>query len=250
MKRMQKNHQGSTLVECIAAFAIFSVASFILMIGFLAIGNIVARSVELKNNTNNIINTLETSKQENGIIISETEVRDISFTLGDVNYTSKGIYKSASGGEQKLVEFVPQITDAPSNFIPDTDKPVNGKWPEFDDFENQWSVVNVPKGTTIVYDGVYYIAAQDLDIYPRGSIPSKGWWVQNNNLVPISNRPVINWNGGSQLDFYYLTGGRINKGDKVLWNGDYYVFTIANQTWADPPNLSQHNWALIKYPLA
>ncbi len=24
MKRMQKNHKGSTLVECIAAFAIFS----------------------------------------------------------------------------------------------------------------------------------------------------------------------------------------------------------------------------------
>ncbi len=247
------NDNGSTLVECIVAFALFSLSAIILLSGFLTAANLVVKSTEVKNNSNNNIMGIESANTPTGVTVTESAQQTISFTLGSVSYSAKGTYKTSQSGNLKLTEFISSKSDNTNNFIPDTDKPVNGQWPSPAMFPETWSYVTVPKWTTIVYDGVYYIAAQDLNIGPGSPYPTPtkgGWdWLgSNNNLVQISSRAVIQWNGGTQTDFYNTTGGKIDKGDKVYWNGNYYVFTISNQTWAEPPNVSLSNWVLIKYP--
>ena len=250
MERIRKNITGSTLIECIAAFALFSLASFILLSGFLTIGNLVVKSIEQKDITNNIINALETDTAQNGVTIDKTSSQNFSFKLGSVNYTSKGFYRYATNGDVKFTEFVPDVSGIVNSFIPYTDKPVNGSWPQPEDFEYWYSFVLLPEGTTFEYNGIYYITLYDVDIWSVFASPTNGLWLQSGNpFIAISSRDVIVWNGGTLQQFYNATGGRINKGDKVLWNGNYYVFTISNQTWANPPNISLSNWAIIKYPL-
>lgn len=242
--------KGSTLVECVASLAIFSLATLIIFTGFLTAGRLIVKAASIAEISDDVMNTLETDKLvgESDITVSDETI--ISFHIGEQSFKVKGNYKKSQKDDYSLSEFVTKKTSAPSDVIPGTDKPVNGKWPEYEDFENEYSVVIVPKWTTFVRDGKYYIAAQDLDIYPRGSLPTDGWWVQQNNLVLISDRDVIYWSGGTQVEFYNQTGGRVNKGDKVFWDGNYYVFTISGQTWADPPNLSMTNWAKINYPFS
>lgn len=247
MKKTSSNKNGSTLVECIVAFALFSIATFILLSGFLTAGNLVVRSSDIKNYSDNITNVIETDNAQSGVSLNSTSVNNITFTLGKVIYTSKGSYKTASVDNMKLVEFIPDISTTNNNFIPDTNVPVNGEWPTPPDYPDQWTWITIPKGTTFVDNGVYYVAANDLSVGPRGATPTSGWWYNNNSgLITISSRPVIVWNGGTITDFYNFTGGKMDFGDKVLWNGNYYVFTIHNQTWADPPNISTRNWIMLK----
>ncbi len=240
------NLKGSTLVECIAAFAIFSFASLILLSGFLVAGNIVVRSVEQKNTTDNIINALETNKSSGDTLLEKSNLQTISFKLGSVDYTANGYYRNANTGDVKLSEFISDIPSTDENLIPDTDKYVNGSWPKFEDYDSPCDYINIKKGTTFVYEGRYFIAAEDLNIGPIGAIPTSDWWWYSEDcLVEISSRPVIKWNGGTQVQFYSATDGHISKGDKVLYNGNYYVFTISNQTWAEPPDISMVNWVQI-----
>lgn len=248
MKSYQ-NNKGSTLVECVAALAMFSLSALILLSGFLTAGRLVVKASDISEISTDVMNTIETDKLVGNADLSESEQQTITFNIGTKSMSVKGKYKYSQRDDYRLTEFVTEKTSAPSDVIPDTDKPVNGGWPKYEDFENEWSVVIVPKWTTFVHDGKYYIAAQDLDIYPRGSLPTDSWWANSqNNLVEITYRPVLFWSGGTQVEFYNLTGGRVNRGDKVFWNGDYYVFTISGQTWTDPPNLSMTNWAKINYP--
>jgi len=239
------NTKGSTLVECIAALAIFSLATFILLSGFLTSANLIVKSYQVKENSNKIVDAMVSGSTIANVIVGTEASQSVTFMLGSTTYTVNGTYKTGTCDTIKLVEFISDST-FDSDLIPDTDKYVNGKWPEYDDFPNEYATVVLREGTTFKRDGEYFIAAQNLNIYPRGSVPTIGWWYTNNNcLVKISNRPVIQWNGGTIVEFYSATGGRIDWGDKVLWNGDYYVFTIRNQTWAMPPNLSTMNWEKI-----
>lgn len=257
--KKQLNSKGSTLVECIVAFAIFSLATVILMSGFLTAANLAAKASEVKDNSNKNIMGIETQNVPAGTTVTESDEKTISFKLGSVSYSSKGTYKTSLSGNLKLKEFVSVKADDSTIFIPDTDKPVNGGWPLPEEFPYSWSEVHLPYGTTFVYDGIFYIVATKPymvvnmkygQTYPTPTNGGWDWLGQNNNLIEITYRPVIQWNGGSQVDFYNATGGHITKGDKVFWNGDYYVFTVKDQTWAMPPNLDQNNWVKIKYPFS
>jgi len=248
LKNINKN--GSTLVECIAAFALFSISTFILLSGFLTSANLIAKASQVKNNSNNIIDVVETTIAKPTVTVTQSSTQNFSFKLGSgALYTTKGSYKTGECEGIRLTEFIPD-NNPPLIVIPDTDMPINGRWPVYDDYPNQWASVIVPKGTTFESNGVYYIAASDLDISPRGATPTGGWWYNNNTgLIVISSRPVLVWNGGTQSEFYEFTNHYIDRGDKVYWNGYYYVFTNNRQSHEPPPNISTTNWAKVTNPL-
>ena len=249
MKKHKKNIEGSSLVECVAALAMFSLSAMILLVGFLTAGKLIILASEISQTTADVMNTLESEKLVGSSEYFESEVQNLTFTFEATTYTVEGTFKSAKSNEYKLTEFVTKKTDAPSNVIPDTDKPTNGKWPEYDDFENQYASYIIPEGTTFVYEGKYYIAAQTLKIYPRGSIPTEGWWAnQNNNLIEISDRPVIYWSGGTHEEFHKACAPMLNAGDKIFWNGNYYVHTINGQSWPIRPEESLNLLQKIDYP--
>ena len=248
-KMKLSNQNGSTLVECIATFAIFTLAAFILMSGFLTAANLVVESGKVKNNSNKVIDVMETSTAQAGVSVSETSSENFAFKLGNGSqYTVKGSYKTGTCENVRLVSFISNNSGGSSNFIPETNMPVNGVWPPPESFPQTWTWVTVSKGTTLVFDGKYYISAGNLNVGPGFPYPTptSGWWYNNNTgLIEISSRPVIVWDGGTMTEFYEYTNHHVDMGDKVLWNGRYYVFTISGQTWVDPPNQSLHNWAIV-----
>lgn len=238
------NKNGSTLVECIAAFAIFTLASFILLSGFLTAANLVVKSGEVKINSNNIIDGLETGNLPSGVTEETTSSQSISFQLGGTSYTANGKFKTVTSGTLKLTEFIPETKNTSLDTIPGTGMSINGKWPVYDDYPDQWNYVTVSKGTTFIYNGKYYIAAGDVVVGPRVA-PLKSDYMYNTGIIEITPRVAIVWTGTTQTEFMAAAGGWINKGDKVLWNGNYYVFSISSTNQAAPPSEGSANWAKI-----
>ena len=245
MKRF--NEKGSTLVECIVAFVLFTIASLILMTGFLTSANLAAESVRVQNDNNKIINTMETAAVQTDVSVNTTASQSFVFSIGSVTYTSKGSYKTGTSEGFRLISFV-----TPSNVIPDTNMPVNGSWPADIKFYNSDGYpvpVVINKGTTFEYNGVYYITAQNLNIYKADATPTptNGQWATDAfNLIKISNRAVIVWDSGDSSEFNKKYKNNLPQaGDKILSGGNYYVFGLNNQTWVDPPNISTNNWIKI-----
>ena len=249
-----KNFKGSTLVECIASIALFSLAVTILTGGFLTAANLAVRSGEIRTAGDRMINTLYTSEANSGITYDKGAVQDFSFTFSGVNAAVKGKYISAYDSEYELTAFSPE--KSMGNFIPETGIPVNGSWPDYDDFPNQWNYITIPEGTTFIYSGKFYIAGSNLNVGPRGCTPYDNhlrWLFSNNNLVEITtDKPPIVWDGKTNLHTVINNLGypTITKGDKLLWNGEYYVYLITDQSWPGTPISQPSAWQKIVYPFS
>jgi hypothetical protein len=248
---MKKLHKGSTLVECIAAIILLSFSALILLTGVLAAVNVSVRADELKAACDSAKITIEADTEFGDCVLENEAETNITFEMGATIISAKGRFKNAKCGEVFLTAFA-SSGFSNEHIIPDTGIPVNGSWPPPEDFIDEYGYAKwliVPKGTTLFYDGIFYIATGDLNVglSTDTPLPTNGWWYNNNGtgLAVISERPVIVWNGGTSTEFFSATGGHITIGDKVLWNGNYYVFTIKNQTWANPPDISQKSWERI-----
>lgn len=135
----------------------------------------------------------------------------------------------------------------PGGLIPGTSVSVNSTWPkdeEFTDSSGYPQVVSLHKGQTLIYDGEYYIVSLDLvDLYHATEIPTptNGWW-KDNGVIKIKDR-IITWNGGSTEEFNNEYKNNLPQiGEICSVNGRYYVFTLKDQSWIDPPNVITANW--------
>jgi prepilin-type N-terminal cleavage/methylation domain-containing protein len=139
----------------------------------------------------------------------------------------------------------------PSSIIPGTNVSVNSEWPKANEFigsNGYHKPVNIYKGQTFLYEGKYYVVNLDkVDLYHSAETPTptNGWW-KDNGVISISNR-VISWDGGNSPSFNQQYKNNLPKiGDMCYVNGSYYVWTIKNQSWIDPPNVSLANWVKLK----
>ncbi len=252
----KKAQDGSTLVECIAAVLLFSFSAMILLTGVLTAGGITDSAEAFREASDNAAASIGAKNAMSDSVLTQSDEITFEINFEGIVITSKGRLVTARSGEVRLTAVdVTKAQGGGAHIIPDTGVPVNGEWPTPESFVDQngyqkWITIN--KGTTFYYDGVFYIVTGDISV-GLGSgtpLPTNGWWYNNNGsgVAVISSRPVIVWSGGDSTQFYQATGGAISIGDKVLWNGDYYVFTIKNQSWANPPNISLTNWEKIVAP--
>lgn len=255
-----KNLKGSTLVECIAALAIFSISTFILLGGFLTAANLTVHSADIAATGSALVNTLYTGNDnaELGITYSEENDTTFSFRMAGVTTDIKGKYISSDDNitGYALKTFLVEGKTI-GDIIPGTDFyggdgiPPNDKWPAFEDYPDQYNYIDIPEGSTFRYGDKFFIAAQDLSIGPRGATPfdSHLQWLYNNNcMIEITNvRPPIMWNGSDRLHDVIGSLGYdyLNKGDMIYWGNEYYVFCIDRQNWPASPLQQPDIWQKI-----
>ncbi len=139
--------------------------------------------------------------------------------------------------------------------IPSTDVTVNSEWPNASEFfgnSGESIAYNIYFGQTFYYEGQYYIVTVDyVDLYLNNGIPTptNGQWIGNGNIVKINNR-VIQWDGGTTEDFNVVYKNNLPQAGDICYckvDGiyNYYVFTLNNQYWVDPPNHIMTNWVKL-----
>ena len=215
MKIKSKNINGSTLVECIAALAIFSIASFILLSGFSSAANLVVESGRVKDNSNKIVEVIETSQSQSGVTVDETMPQNFTFTLGSSSYSITGSYKTVTCDGMSLTQFIPNIENNTNDLIPGTTVPVNGEWPSDEEFDNSYYIY-MTKGTTFKYGSNYYIVVNNTYVFNYV-------YYYVGDIVKILDTDAFVWTGETLTEFrnFYIDN-LVSVGDKILYDGKYY----------------------------
>ena len=104
MLSLKYNLKGSTLVECIVSFSLFTIASVILLTGFLTSAKIIVRANEIKKDGIKVESVADANQVDNEVIQSEKQSK-VRFKVNGNYYEVEGKYSISKYNDVIQMEF-------------------------------------------------------------------------------------------------------------------------------------------------